>query len=115
MSRVLIVEDEVMVLMMLEDVIVALGHEIFNTASNLEDGLAAAKTGAFDIALLDINLNGQLSFPIAVVLRQRGIPFLFASGYGRAGLIEDFTGSSIIKKPFSIAELEGEMKQALSV
>ena len=114
MSRVLIVEDEVMVLMMLEDIMSALGHEIFNTASNFDDGLAAAKTGKFDIALLDINLNGELSFPIAVVLRERGIPFVFASGYGRAGLVEGFAGAPIIKKPFSIAELEGEIKRAVN-
>ncbi len=69
-------------------------------ALTLEQALPLAREGAFDFAVLDINLAGQLSFPVADVLRERGIPFLFASGYGSKGLIEEFRNAVRIQKPF---------------
>src|SRR3954469_6352728 len=88
--RVLVVEDEMMVAMYVEDLLTDLGFEVAAVATGLEQALPLARNGEFDFAVLDINLAGQLSFPVADELRKRGIPFLFASGYGSKGLNDDY-------------------------
>ena len=80
--RVFIVEDEGLVAMLIEDMLTDLGHEIAAVAARMEDALRDAKTGSFDFALLDVNLDGTPSYPIADILKARGIPFVFATGYG---------------------------------
>ncbi|MDU8502120.1 response regulator [Pseudomonas syringae] len=106
MGRVYIVEDEALVAMLIEDMVTELGHEVVGMARSLGEALLAAPDIQCDIALLDINLNGQRSFPVAQALAERGIPFLFASGYGAAGLEEGFLDRPILSKPFSISQLE---------
>ena len=105
LRRALVVEDEMMVAMYVEDLLTDLGYEVAGVATNLDQALPLAREGAFDFAVLDINLAGQLSFPAADVLRQRGIPFLFASGYGSKGLIEDYRTAIRIQKPFRSQDL----------
>ena len=70
--------------MLLEDIVTDLGHDPIGPMMRLQPALTAAETGDFDFAILDINLAGQQSFPVADCLRRRGIPFIFASGYGGA-------------------------------
>jgi CheY-like chemotaxis protein len=108
--RILIVEDEMLVAMNIEDMLLDLGHEVAGIASRLEPALALAREGQFDLALLDVNLAGQQSFPIAEVLRDRGLPFLFATGYGLKGIIEEFRGRPVLQKPFR----ERDLQQALA-
>ncbi|HEX8480575.1 MAG TPA: response regulator [Allosphingosinicella sp.] len=103
--RILIVEDEMLVAMNIEDMLLELGHEVAGLASRLGPALALARDGLFDAAMLDVNLAGELSFPIAELLVERRIPFLFATGYGRAGIEERFRASPILQKPFRSAEL----------
>lgn len=103
MGRVYNVEDEALVAMMLEDMITELGHEVVGIGARLDAALAAVPSIACDLAILDINLNGQMSFPVAHLLSGRGIPFLFASGYGAAGLDTAFQEIPVLSKPFSIA------------
>ncbi len=98
--RALVVEDEIMVAMYVEDLLTDLGFEVAGLATGLDQALALAREGSFDFAVLDINLAGRLSFPIADVLRERGIPFLFASGYGSKGVSEDYRNAIRIQKPF---------------
>ena len=100
LRRALVVEDEIMVAMYVEDLLTELGFEVAGIATGLDQALPLAREGSFDFAVLDINLAGQLSFPIADVLRERGIPFLFASGYGSKGLIEAYRSTIRIQKPF---------------
>ncbi|WPP02395.1 response regulator (plasmid) [Pseudomonas sp. HR96] len=114
MSRVYIVEDEALVAMLLEDMVTELGHEVVGIGARLEVGLAAAESVSFDLAILDINLNGQVSFPIAHALAKRGIPFLFASGYGAAGLEESLCTVPVLSKPFSMAQLDQVIRQRLT-
>src|SRR5437764_10549438 len=89
-ARVLIVEDEPLLAMMLEDMVLQLGHSVAEILDNLASATAAVENSHFDIAVLDVNLRGQKSFPVAEALASRNIPFLFATGYGRAGLDNRF-------------------------
>jgi CheY-like chemotaxis protein len=103
--RVLVVEDEMLVAMNIEDMLLELGHEVAGLASRLAPALALARDSRFDAAMLDVNLAGEPSFPVADLLAERGIPFLFATGYGRHGIEERFRGRPILQKPFRAAEL----------
>jgi CheY-like chemotaxis protein len=100
MQRALVVEDEIMVAMYVEDLLTELGTELSAIATSLDQALALAREGGFDFAVLDVNLAGQLSFPVVDVLRERGIPFLFASGYGSKGVQDDYRSSIRLQKPF---------------
>ena len=103
--RILIVEDEMLVAMSIEDMLLEHGFEVAGIASRLAPALALAREGRFDAAMLDVNLAGEASFPVADLLAERGIPFLFATGYGLAGLDERYRGHPVLQKPFRAAEL----------
>ncbi len=103
--RILVVEDEMMVLMMIEEMLLDLGHEVAGTAQSLSSALILAETDGFDMAILDINLAGERSFPVARRLSERGVPFLFATGYGPLGLEAPFQGAPTLKKPFLLGDL----------
>jgi DNA-binding response OmpR family regulator len=103
--RVLVVEDEMMIAMMLEDMLADMGHEVVGVAPNLKTALVMAQGEQFDVAILDINLAGERSFPVAEVLRTRGLPFLFATGYGTLGLEDPFREVHTLKKPFQMTDL----------
>jgi CheY-like chemotaxis protein len=103
--RALVVEDEILVAMYVEDLLTDLGFEVVAVATELEEALPLARDKALDLAVLDVNLNGKLSFPVAEVLRERRIPFLFASGYGSKGLIEAYKDAVRIQKPFRSRDL----------
>ena len=105
LRRALVVEDEIMVAMYVEDLLTELGFEVAGLATGLEQALPLAREGAFDFAVLDINLGGRLSFPVADVLRARGIPFLFASGYGSKGVNDNYKDAVRIQKPFRRRDL----------
>src|SRR5215210_732571 len=82
--RVLVIEDEALVAMLIEDMIHDSGDEMVGAASTLTDALALARDAQADVALLDLNLKGVLAYPVADVLRERGMPIVFTSGYGSA-------------------------------
>ena len=103
--RILIVEDEMLVAMNIEDMLLELGHEVAGIASRLEPALALARDGAFDVAMLDVNLAGERSFAVADLLIERGIPFLFATGYGLGGIDEKYRDRVVLQKPFRAADL----------
>lgn len=113
-KRVLIVEDDVMIRMLIEDMLGDLGYAAAVHAARLDDALAAARTADIDIAILDINLNGQTTGPVAEALDARGTPFIFATGYGEHGLPEAYRSRPTLKKPFQIDGLKRMLEQALS-
>jgi DNA-binding response OmpR family regulator len=113
MPRVLIVEDEMLVAMLIEDTVMDLGLEVVGPMMRLETALEAAANEAFDFAILDINLAGKTSFPVADCLVERGIPFMFASGYGAAGLSERYRDAPIVQKPFAPHQLEAMLSPVL--
>lgn len=110
--RALVVEDEVLVGMLIEEMLRDLGYEIAGLSTHLDHALTLAHSAAFDIALLDINLNGRPSFPVADAVRARGLPFLFATGYGSRIVPEPYRDTPILQKPFSLEELKGALQRA---
>lgn len=94
-----------LVAMSIEDMLLEHGYEVAGIASRLGPALALAREGRFDAAMLDVNLAGEASFPVADLLAERGIPFLFATGYGLMGLEEQYRGRPVLQKPFRSADL----------
>ena len=115
--RVLVVEDEMMVSMLIEDMLSDLGCTIVGPASRLEEAMALARENTIDCAVLDVNLGGQPIFPLADLLRERGRPFAFATGYGDAGLRDADRGTPVLQKPFregDLARVLGELQTAVT-
>ena len=114
--RVLVVEDEMMVSMLIEDMLDDLGCKVVGPASRLDEAMALAGEAELDCAVLDVNLGGQSIFPLADFLRAKGAPFAFATGYGDAGLREIDKGSPVLQKPFretDLARVLGLLKAAV--
>jgi CheY-like chemotaxis protein len=111
-KRVLVVEDEVMIRMLLEGMLAELGHTVAAEAGGIDEALALAKQGDFDIAILDVNLNGKPITPVVEVLIARGVPFVFASGYGQQGVPQAYRGSRALQKPFQAAALAQAIAEA---
>ena len=107
--RVLVVEDEIMVSMLIEDMLHELGCTVIGPASQVDAALELIDAAALDCALLDVNLGGESSFPVADLLRAKGAPFAFATGYGRAALREIDLASPVLQKPFQ----EGDLARVL--
>ena len=112
-KRVLVVEDEMMIRMLLEDMLAELGYAVAATAARIEEAMNAVATGDFDIAILDVNLDGQAVTPVAEVLATRGTPFFFVTGYAEHGLPEHYGNRPMLKKPFQIDSLRRMLDQVL--
>jgi CheY-like chemotaxis protein len=102
----LVIEDEGLVSVLIEDILLDSGCNIAGTASSLAEALDKVETLAFDFAIVDVNLNGLQSAPVAQALVERGLPFVLATGYGATGLSEAFPGVPTLQKPFLGHELE---------
>jgi CheY-like chemotaxis protein len=114
-ARVLIVEDETLVAMLLEDMLTDEGYEIAGTASSVPQALKLASgEEPFDLAILDVNVAGQPVFAVADVLAERGKPFAFATGYGEGGLPDAWRGRPTLQKPFSQADVARVLKSAMN-
>jgi CheY-like chemotaxis protein len=111
--RVLVVEDEMMVSMLIEDMLADLGCAVVGPASRLDEAIELMNSSDLDCAVLDVNLSGQPIFPLADLLRERGTPFAFATGYGDAGLRDVDRGTPVLQKPFregDLARVLGELR-----
>lgn len=104
-ARVLVVEDEALMAMLIEDMLHDLGYAIAALSGRLDQALELARSADFDFALLDVNLNGEQSFPVADAVRGRGLPLLFATGYGTRILVAPYLDAPLLQKPFSLEEL----------
>jgi DNA-binding response OmpR family regulator len=113
-ASVLLVEDEALIRMLFAENLVGLGHTIAAEAGNLASGLTLAKERDYQLAILDVNLNGRPSFPIADVVRARGKALLFVTGYGSLGLAADYKGAAVLQKPFGPTELSEAISSALT-
>lgn len=109
----LVVEDEPLISMMLEDMLAEVGCAVVGVAASLKKGLELAHTARFDVAILDVTLGRESSFPIADLLREKGVPFLFASGHGD-GLPEPHADRVMLTKPYDLSELAGKLNLALA-
>lgn len=103
--RALVVEDEGLVALFIESTLEELGCEVVASVATLSEALVAAANESFDFAVLDVNLNGQLVFPVAELLRERQLPFVFSTGYGQSGVLEAFRGYEVLTKPYTSNEL----------
>ena len=103
--RVLVVEDEVTVALLIEDMVNELAYEVAGTVSRLDDAMRLLDSEIFDLAMLDVHLHGKMVFPFAAELEAREIPFLFATAYGARGIPDEFRAHPVLQKPFGPVEL----------
>lgn len=109
-----VVEDEALVLMNLEDMLIEMGCTVVGPAMRLAQAeKIVAGDMAADVALLDVNVAGELVFPLARKLAERGMPILFVTGYGRAGLPDDFNERPVLQKPYTVDDLVFGLCEAL--
>ena len=114
--RVLIVEDESLVAMLLETILEDMGCTPVGPAANIDDGLRlAVEETPLDAALLDVNVAGRQVFPVAEALAARGVPFIFSTGYGESGLPDVWRGQPTIQKPFTEAAVRDALMAAMGV
>ncbi|KKB80006.1 hypothetical protein VW35_06005 [Devosia soli] len=113
--RIFVVEDETLVLFNLEDILADLGCEVVGQAMRLDQAVTQAQAvGEVDAAILDVNIGGTTVFPAAEILAQRGIPLLFATGYGRDGLPPEWQDHAVIMKPYSPQDVERALSPLLA-
>lgn len=111
-KAVLIVEDEAIISFLLEDMMDALGAANIAHAATVAEALAALDGHKPHIAILDLNLGGELSYPVAERLESMGVPFVFTTGYGRVE--QRWSSRSIVQKPFDVAAIEGALLKTLA-
>lgn len=115
MAKILIVEDEPLIAMMLEDFVESLGHQVSGTPDSVDDALAAVGQGGFDIAILDINLRDNLpGWPVADALADNGIPFLLASGGQIDSPPDRHAMTPYLAKPFTLGSVKEAIEEALA-
>jgi len=109
--RIMVVEDEMMIALLLEDMLTDLGHTVVGVAGRLDSAIELARLTDAELAILDVNLSGEASFPVAKVLTERGVPFMFATGYGVLGLEAPFQNTLTLKKPFELNDLSRALEK----
>ena len=112
-KRVLIVEDEALITMLFEDILEDLGCRVVGPAMNVRQALEMARAAEIDVAVLDLNLNGESSLPVAEILRERGVPLVFSSGYGSHGLPPEWQERPTLPKPFTADEVADTLCRAV--
>jgi len=113
-KRVLVVEDEIMVSWLLEDMLANLGCVVIGPAVRVDQALAIIESEPLDAAVVDLNLNGQISYPVADALAARGVPFVFSSGYSQDRLLEKYRTFPALQKPFHRSELAEVLAKLLT-
>ena len=111
--RILIVEDDPFIAMALEDTLLDFGMHVSGVASNLREAERQARESVFDVALLDVNIGHDTIDPVADVVAARGLPFVFTTGHGRAGLPEAHRDRAIVEKPFYVDEILRALREEL--
>jgi CheY-like chemotaxis protein len=113
-ARILVVEDEYLIRMLLEDMLSDIGHTVAAAVGTIAEAKELAASGEFDCAVLDVNLDGQEIFPVADILIKRGMPFVFVTGYGEGSLPETYRGRPALQKPFQAERLEQTLAAMLA-
>ncbi|HEY8352751.1 MAG TPA: response regulator [Sphingomonadales bacterium] len=103
--RVLIVEDETLVALLMEDILSDLDCKVVGTVARVSQALELLKNMEVDVAILDVNVGGQEVYPVASALSEAGTPFIFATGYGEAGIAEPWSNRPLLHKPFHNEDL----------
>lgn len=114
--RILVVEDEALVAMLLETILEDMGCVPVGPAATVDEGIAMAIDGEpLDAALLDVNVAGHHVFPVAQALKDRGVPFVFSTGYGEGGLPDEWRGQATVQKPFTETAIRDALMKAMGV
>jgi CheY-like chemotaxis protein len=112
--RILVAEDAFLLVTLLQDLFETLGWEMIGPATRLVDALHLARNESFDAALLDVNLDGTTSWEVAIALKERGIPFVFGTGYHVSAILpENLAGSPIVGKPYQLSELQHVIQRVI--
>jgi CheY-like chemotaxis protein len=112
--RVLVVEDEAMIALLVEDMVLEFGSQVIGPVAKIEDALKLAREAEIDTAILDVNLGGTVIFPVAEALEERGIGFIFATGYGSSPRPRRLREHATLPKPFSYEKLATELRKVLA-
>jgi CheY-like chemotaxis protein len=113
-ARVLVVEDEYLIRMLLEDMLADLGYEVAAAVGTIAEASDLAASGDFNAAILDVNLDGKEIFPVADILAKRGLPFVFVTGYGEGSLPDAYRGRPALQKPFQADRLKSTLAGLLA-
>jgi DNA-binding response OmpR family regulator len=108
--RILVVEDEMLIAMVIEDAVHDSGGQVVGPAATLEKALKLVEEEEFDAAILDVTIRGGKVYPVAERLLKRGVPFVFASGYGDWALPAELRDKPRLTKPFTAAALEEQIR-----
>ncbi|WP_281978899.1 response regulator [Pseudorhizobium flavum] len=109
-TRVFLVEDDDLVAMSVEDMLQEISCQVVDSAGSLDEAIEKARIGEFDCALLDVSLRGKEVYPVATVLAERNVPYIFASGYGRTALPPQFQDQPMVAKPFLVDDLAAALR-----
>jgi CheY-like chemotaxis protein len=112
--KVLVVEDEMIIAMLIEDMLDEFGCKLVGPATNVPRALELIAKESIDVAVLDLNLDGKDTYAIADALQRKNVPFIFATGYGSAGLRQEYGNRPVLQKPFLASDLETALTEALS-
>lgn len=112
-ARVLVVEDEAAISMLLEDMLFDFGCEVVGPAARLATALEMAQSENFAVAILDVNVAGEPIYPVAEAIVRRDLPLVFSTGYGGAGIREPFRDRPVVQKPFSQNDLKRTLISAM--
>lgn len=113
-KRVLVIEDEMLVLMGIEDMLSDLGCTAITVAGTVKNALASIAPNTFDFAMLDVNLGGTPSYAVADALKCHHIPFAFSTGYGEHGVQEGYEDRPILNKPYTPWQLKKVIREMLT-
>ncbi|MFW2391306.1 MAG: response regulator [Alphaproteobacteria bacterium] len=111
--QILVVEDEAPIALQLEDMLTELGAAVVGPASRVRQALQLLQEQTVDAAVLDLNIAGELVYPVAEALETKGLPYIFATGYGVSGLAEPYRSRTVLQKPFSRRELLRAIREVL--
>jgi CheY-like chemotaxis protein len=112
--KVLVVEDEMMIAMLIEDMLDEFGCKLVGPATNVPRALELIGKESIDVAVLDLNLDGKDTYAIADALQRKNVPFIFATGYGSTGLRQEYGNRPVLQKPFQARDLETALTEALN-
>ena len=110
--RVLVVEDEAAISLLLEDMLLDFGCEVIGPAARLSAALDAVNREHVDLAILDVNVAGEPIYPVAEALAERSVPFVFSTGYGSAGIKDAYRDRPVLQKPFAQHDLKQKLLMA---
>lgn len=113
-KHILVVEDEALAALHLEDMLQELGCEVMGPAARVKHAIEILNHELPDMAILDLNVAGELVYPVADTLAARGVPFLFATGLGIASLNENYRDRPVLQKPFAFSDLREAMAASLA-